>query len=370
MTIPIKPDEYPDWAAEDIVDVTSGQPNVDYPSSSELQYGFTLNEKPDRQPVNFLFRHTGLWIRYLSYFATNINWIRPSALGNAFATPSDTRSDVAAISEYSVAHTSNASSLSLMKYDFDGEDWSLDGNVLNPSVGSGTVAPALCRLNAAGNVALASNDSNYQLRAFGFVSPDWSQIGNTFSLPVIAAPSLAGMGENRIALAARTATPHILQVYDFDGEYDFLQVGNTYNLDGDVSSFFHSIASLNDTDIVLLDGYNQELTLLRFDGSDFSQLGSSLSVNAGTFGKVTGLNDTDVLISGASGLLEIYRFDYINEVFVLVSSPTSLTRSGGLTSLNGSEVASTSYGSNNLQTIAISFYSGPGPYENRLNIIS
>lgn len=61
-----KPSVFPDFAMTDVIDPTSGQPNVVEPSDTKKNVGWVYNEKPPRQYFNWLARTTSLWIHYLS----------------------------------------------------------------------------------------------------------------------------------------------------------------------------------------------------------------------------------------------------------------------------------------------------------------
>lgn len=61
----VKPDQYPDWATDDVVNPISGQNNVATPPTEYNDFGWTLYQKPPRQWFNWLGRYTGFWVRYL-----------------------------------------------------------------------------------------------------------------------------------------------------------------------------------------------------------------------------------------------------------------------------------------------------------------
>ena len=59
-----KPQNYPEFATADQVDPTSGQLNVDEPNAAKKLSGFTRNEIPPRQDLNWLFRTNNEWVEY------------------------------------------------------------------------------------------------------------------------------------------------------------------------------------------------------------------------------------------------------------------------------------------------------------------
>lgn len=61
-----KPDDYPDFCTDDLVDGDTGQNNAVKPIASVVQYGFyPKGKKPPRNNLNWLFRYIYKWIRYL-----------------------------------------------------------------------------------------------------------------------------------------------------------------------------------------------------------------------------------------------------------------------------------------------------------------
>jgi len=60
-----KPTDLPLWATTLANDVTTGQPNRAEPSAGKKATGFTFNEKPPRQNLNWLYYTLGKWIEWL-----------------------------------------------------------------------------------------------------------------------------------------------------------------------------------------------------------------------------------------------------------------------------------------------------------------
>jgi len=60
-----RPEKFPDWALDNVVDPVSFQNNVVEPPDARKLSGWTRFEVPPRQWFNWLFRITTLWIRYL-----------------------------------------------------------------------------------------------------------------------------------------------------------------------------------------------------------------------------------------------------------------------------------------------------------------
>lgn len=67
-----KPDKYPDWATDDVIDVVSAKNNVVEPPAYKQTIGFSYRERANRQFFNFLFRYISKWIRYFDYYGTTV----------------------------------------------------------------------------------------------------------------------------------------------------------------------------------------------------------------------------------------------------------------------------------------------------------
>jgi hypothetical protein len=74
MPAPTKPTiGKPDFATSDVIDPSSGQPNVVEPSAGKKANGWIYNEKPPRQYFNWLHRATTLWVTYLD---AAMDWLK------------------------------------------------------------------------------------------------------------------------------------------------------------------------------------------------------------------------------------------------------------------------------------------------------
>jgi hypothetical protein len=65
-----RPDKYPDWAMNDVVEPISGQNNVIEPPQVKKDEGWGYRDKGARNWFNWLSRYTANWIRYLDAPAT------------------------------------------------------------------------------------------------------------------------------------------------------------------------------------------------------------------------------------------------------------------------------------------------------------
>lgn len=83
-----RPDKFPRWATNDVVDATTGQNNVVEPPESRKDNGWAFQEKPPRNWVNWLWRTTHSWLNFLDE--------RTDALGVRPASPASMQVSVAA----------------------------------------------------------------------------------------------------------------------------------------------------------------------------------------------------------------------------------------------------------------------------------
>ncbi len=60
-----RPDKYPDWAINDVIDPISGQNNVIEPPQVKKDNGWGYRDKGARNWFNWLSRYTCNWIKYL-----------------------------------------------------------------------------------------------------------------------------------------------------------------------------------------------------------------------------------------------------------------------------------------------------------------
>lgn len=60
-----RPDKYPDWAINDVVNPISGQNNVIEPPQAKKNNGWDYRDKGARNWFNWLGRYTANWIKYL-----------------------------------------------------------------------------------------------------------------------------------------------------------------------------------------------------------------------------------------------------------------------------------------------------------------
>ena len=82
MTTP-RPSVFPDYAMNDVIDPSSGQPNVVEPPTGKKNGGWVYNEKPPRQYFNWLSRMTSTWLHYADEQITAIL----NALSNIITIP-------------------------------------------------------------------------------------------------------------------------------------------------------------------------------------------------------------------------------------------------------------------------------------------
>lgn len=81
---PSRPSSYPDWALINQQDPISQQYNVVEPPQEKKNSGYVLQENPNRQYLNWLFRNIGDWIKYFDGGEINeTGTFVPAILGGA-----------------------------------------------------------------------------------------------------------------------------------------------------------------------------------------------------------------------------------------------------------------------------------------------
>lgn len=145
-----------------------------------------------------------------------------------------------------------------------------------------------------------------ELTVYHWNGSSWAESGTALNIPGMSVVHGCFIGDDKIVIG--TSDNQEIRVYDFNGS-TWSQVGNSFSVT-DPSSF----AGLNDTDIAVLD--NTTLRLLRWDGSDFSEIAST---DIGVSGTIVGCGRTDLVMSVGS-TLRCYNFNGTN---FEISSPES-----------------------------------------------
>ncbi len=72
-----RPEDYPFWATNDIVDPVSGSNNKELPSVEKQEIGQAANKNTLRQDINYLFNKIREWIQFFDeqYQVDDVYWI-------------------------------------------------------------------------------------------------------------------------------------------------------------------------------------------------------------------------------------------------------------------------------------------------------
>lgn len=200
----------------------------------------------------------------------------------------------------------------LRQYNFTGEDWSQVGNSLDLTGNSNSDlanAPGVTN-----RVAVASAGSG-TLTAYSFDGTNFNQTGNATSITIGGTPSITGLsfstGPVNFQIAFIDSTNKNLIRYFFDGT-DWIQLGSALSVGGGVNT----IAAFNDTDVALADPVANELRVYRWDNvlSEWSQLGNSFLIPNMAFTSITAVDSSTLVASISSTNTEsdeirIYNWD-------------------------------------------------------------
>jgi len=154
--------------------------------------------------------------------------------------------------------------------------------------------------------------------------------------------SLCTIADNRIAIFNGTD----LKIYriDLDDVQPIAQIGNTYNGFTVGGSEFSSMAYIAENEFCFFDTDSNELVRLSFDGTDVTTVGNALSIaGATTRIRLAKLNATDIALgSQAENNLRLMRFDGSDWSII---SALAVTYGGDfdLTSLNEADVLITTH---------------------------
>jgi hypothetical protein len=167
----------------------------------------------------------------------------------------------------------------------------------------------------------------------GIESRIWTQKGNALSLTAVTSPVLCKLNATDFVFVDTTI--QALRVYRFDG-LNFSLVGTSLATGANQCA----LCQLNATDVALFVGVSAELRTYRWDGDSWAQVGSGFSIVGTGIRALARMNDTDVaFIDATLESLRCYRFN--GSTWSLVGS--GLTVAGidkpSLASINETDVA-------------------------------
>lgn len=276
-----------------------------------ISYGFT---EVDRRFVNILDAENIL----MKPLAVGLNIVIGSfsfqALGSPFTVPGGFGNpSMTGLNDSDIAFIDSTGD-ELRTYRFDGVNWSQVGNGLPIAIPQFFTA-RIARLNGT-DIAWIDNVSN-ELRAYRFDETDWAQIGMPFAFGIqLLTIDIVPISPNTIAFLDDTNDE--LRAYQFDGA-NWTQLGNGFPL----TTGAFDLGSFVDTNTVVYfdssGGGARNLVAYRFDGSNWAQIGNTLNVPGTGIVSMDGLSATDIaFLQDGNGQLSIYRFDDTD--FVEISS--------------------------------------------------
>lgn len=136
------------------------------------------------------------------------------------------------------------------------------------------------------------------------IGGDWQIDGNTLAIPSNTFPSSAKISENLVAYY--DSTNQLLKTYSWDGT-DWTQVGNSLSFPASSSS----MTGLGGNEVAFIDSSNDELRTYSWDGTNWTQVGNSLPVGLVPYTDITLLNEVSKTIAFATsnGQLQTYSWD-------------------------------------------------------------
>lgn len=299
-----RPDKYPRWADQDVVDGTTGNNNVIEPSEAKKNQGWDYLEPPSRNWWNWLHRKIYEWIAYFDDPALN-----PFAA--TAQSPSSMSVDIGA-----------------------GKLW--DGETLT-EVSAQTIGPisAPTTDNRIDRVVIDRNSGIAELVAGTESATPSAPAIPEFKIPnsrILLVPSMTEI-ENADITDERALTPD--KLHDRYNWSYITQVGPSFDATG-IASF--AVCALNKTDVVIV-GFSSQIRTYRFDGSGFTLVGTGLTIASWGSGGAAALNGTDVAVADVNNdTLTTYRFN--GSTWSVVGSSLSLANSSAyhITALNSTDV--------------------------------
>lgn len=199
-------------------------------------------------------------------------------------------------------------------------DFSVDPTVWNQydeqSGITATDGGAVASLSNLRMVIHATDTDNLRMYEFYGAVVGWVQVGNSFSLVANGAAVVAGLSLERTAIIYRDAGTDIyLAAYDFDGT-DFSLVGSALSLVLSGDANVYGITALSGSRIAVTYDYGSSNSVLQsydFNGSTWSTVGSALSLSSEASAyrpQVTAVSATVVIVANPQDkTLQAYTFN-------------------------------------------------------------
>ncbi|MDC7221550.1 MAG: hypothetical protein PQJ59_16570 [Spirochaetales bacterium] len=216
---------------------------------------------------------------YAYTYSDTIGW---TATGNGYNVSNEFKTKnnlpIVKMDDSTIAYASRGGS-KMLALSFDGTDWTQVGNVLDLS-DSDYMLPVIQKMDDLRYVVLDKNrDTVY---AYDWDGTDWTQVGNPITSSYSDGyfyASFAVLNTSRIVVMEKEyVSGAYLTTYDFDGT-DWTQVGNTLLVEAN-GQLFINIGFLEETKIVFEHTYYQDVSSLEsyisiysFDGTDWSEYG-------------------------------------------------------------------------------------------------
>jgi len=179
---------------------------------------------------------------------------------------------------------------------------------------------------------------------------EWAQSGSV-NITSVSRPSITALSSTRIAFIDGTLEQ--LRAYDFDGS-SWSQVGSSLSIPSILNP---KIAALSSTRIAFIDRTNGDLRTYDFDGTDWSQVGSPRGIGLATHPHIAALSGNRVALSTT---LTIRTYDFNDSSWVKISDQ-SLTGSDPCVSAIGGDAIAYIIGTGDLRVYNLSKTLPPSP---------
>lgn len=190
----------------------------------------------------------------------------------------------------------------LRHYTWSGSAWTLDGSAFAITGGA---RGDLCTLSST-DVVWTDNQLD-ELRVYRWGGSTWTLQGSALAAVAIQTPAVATLTDTDIAYI--NVSDRVLKTYRWSGSA-WSQVGNS-SAAITISGVDLTIARLDSSTIVLVAGGNNEMVTYQFDGTDWAKIGGEFAFTSLSDTSLATLNGTDIVfLDGTVDEIQIYRFGF------------------------------------------------------------
>lgn len=209
----------------------------------------------------------------------------------------------------------------LTTYGFDGSTFSQVGNQLTIS----TNTPEMTALYSTRIIVFYASPDGIvpsTLQAYDFDGTDWTAVGNPYDINTITLEaSLCALSTTTFALVYQEVDNLTLKTMRFNGS-NFSNVGNTYSF-GNTSG--PVMCTLSGTSIAFIEVGFGKLYTMEFDGTDWVQVGNQYSFGGITNPSITALSSSRIVVTDYTGALSRFiAYDFDGTDWAQVGNATTI----------------------------------------------